>query len=291
MRPPTPRTRSGTLLKVDRSGTSADEVFCYDAYARLVCAKMATTTTCANTTSPITLTLDALDRTVNRTFGSSSTNDYCRGLTQDPVKTVGGTTTSLYAMGLDAPMAQKSKVLQCVRNQRRSEEWRLRLLSERMRNVRMVAIVGLLALSGCDTNPAGLTVGMEGSGGAIAVVHRSCPGEMVVSVEVVDAHDKNPGAGDTVLWRISSSGAPLPTLTRVGGSPPGFTTDVSLTLQLRGSSTLSLLLNTRAKPEKSPFTIFMEFSPGELKTGQILTDEGTYLSPEALASRAAKACP
>jgi RHS repeat-associated protein len=97
----------GDLLKVDRSGTSADEVFGYDAYARLVCAKMATTTTCANTTSPITLTLDAMDRTVNRTFGSSSTNDFYRGLSQDPVKTVAGTTTSLYEMGLDAPMAQK----------------------------------------------------------------------------------------------------------------------------------------------------------------------------------------
>jgi hypothetical protein len=54
---------------------------------------------------------------------------------------------------------------------------------------------------------------------------------------------------------------------------------------------LSLLLETRANPESEPFTIAMGFSPGQLKTDEVLTDEGTYLSRDAFDERAKQACP
>ncbi len=97
----------GDLLKVDKSGTFGDETYGYDAYARLVCAKMATTTTCANTASPVTWSLDTLDRAVTRTALSGTTTYFYRGMSQDPVKTVAGSTTTTYAMGLANPVAQK----------------------------------------------------------------------------------------------------------------------------------------------------------------------------------------
>ena len=98
----------GDLLKVDKTGTANDATYGFDAYARLVCAKMATTATCSGTTTPVTWALDAMDRTVSRTSSVATTNYTYRGLTHDPIKIVAGSTTTTYALGLSNSVAQKS---------------------------------------------------------------------------------------------------------------------------------------------------------------------------------------
>jgi hypothetical protein len=156
----------------------------------------------------------------------------------------------------------------------------------------LVALMVCLVTIGCDPNPAGLTVGMEEIEGSAAVIHYSCGGELVVSVEIVDAHGENPGGNDdSMLWRISSPGVATPHSITVGEAPSGFVTDVPLRAPLRGAADLSLLLSTKAEPDKTPFTIAMGFSPDQLTPAQILTDEGKLIAREDFDARAAQACP
>jgi hypothetical protein len=156
----------------------------------------------------------------------------------------------------------------------------------------LLALAAAVGLFSCDTNPAGLTLCIEGSAQNQNVIHYSCPGEMVLSVEVLDAHGDNPGgATDSVLWLISTKdGHVLPESTPVGHAPNGFDTDVPLSGPLPGDSALSLVIVTRAKPDSDSFSITMGFKPDDLKDREVMTDQGAFLSPDSFDSRAKQAC-
>ena len=97
----------GDLTKVTSPTAGASFTYSYDAFARLVCAKNAAVPSCPTSASPVTWSLDGLDRATSRTDSAGATSYVYRGMSQDAVKITAGTQVSTFAMGLSDAIAQK----------------------------------------------------------------------------------------------------------------------------------------------------------------------------------------
>jgi RHS repeat-associated protein len=86
----------GSLTKADSTVASNDWAYTYDHLSRLTCAKQATG--CSSGTTRVQFTLDAFDRTYQRTYSGAVTDHWYRGISEQPVKSqVGAGTPTLYA--------------------------------------------------------------------------------------------------------------------------------------------------------------------------------------------------
>jgi RHS repeat-associated protein len=97
----------GDLTGIDSSIAANDWTYAYDPYARLTCAVQGTS--CASGSSRVLFTLDALDRALTRTKGSTTTSFTYQGIAESVAKTVNGSTTTTYAYsGGGAPLAEST---------------------------------------------------------------------------------------------------------------------------------------------------------------------------------------
>jgi RHS repeat-associated protein len=97
----------GNLTGIDSSIGTNDWTYAYDPYARLTCAVQGSS--CASGSSRVLYTMDALDRALTRTKGSSVTSLTYRGIAESLVKKVEGTTTTTYASTAGgAPLAEQT---------------------------------------------------------------------------------------------------------------------------------------------------------------------------------------
>jgi RHS repeat-associated protein len=98
---------AGNLTQIDRTGTSSDWTYGFDAFNRMTCARQGTD--CTTASGKITFAPDALDRAYTRTKGSAVTTYTYQGAGETPAKTVTGSTTVTYANATDgSPIAQKT---------------------------------------------------------------------------------------------------------------------------------------------------------------------------------------
>jgi len=98
----------GSLTKADSTVAANDWAWTYDAFSRLTCAKQATT--CTSGTTRVLTTLDAFDRTYQRTYNGAVTDYTYQGVGELPVKTqVGAGTPTTYALTPGGqPLAEKT---------------------------------------------------------------------------------------------------------------------------------------------------------------------------------------
>jgi RHS repeat-associated protein len=82
----------GDLTLTDSSIATNDWAQTYDAYGRLTCSKQATS--CSSGTTRVLLTLDALDRALNRSYNGTTTAYTYSGLSEQVAKAVGSATTT-----------------------------------------------------------------------------------------------------------------------------------------------------------------------------------------------------
>jgi RHS repeat-associated protein len=98
---------AGNLVQIDRTGTANDWTYGFDAFNRMTCARQGTD--CTTASGKITFALDAFDRADARTKDSVTTAYTYRGISETPVKTVTGATTTTYASSAGGdPVAQKT---------------------------------------------------------------------------------------------------------------------------------------------------------------------------------------
>jgi YD repeat-containing protein len=96
----------GGLTKVDSSISANDWAYTYDAYGRMSCAKQATGCSSGTRTLPV---YDALDRTVSSTYGSTTTTNAFRGITETlSRRAVGSAVTTYVASASGTPLAEKA---------------------------------------------------------------------------------------------------------------------------------------------------------------------------------------
>jgi RHS repeat-associated protein len=97
----------GNLTGIDSSIAANDWTSTFDPYSRLTCAVQGTS--CASGSSRVLFTMDALDRALTRTKGSSVTSLTYSGIAESLAKKVVGSTTTTYAStGTGAPLAEKT---------------------------------------------------------------------------------------------------------------------------------------------------------------------------------------
>jgi RHS repeat-associated protein len=97
----------GNLTGADSSIAANDWTYAYDPYSRLTCAVQGTS--CASGSTRVLFAMDAIDRALTRTKGSSLTSLTYQGIAESVVKKVEGSTTTTYAnTGGGAPLAEKT---------------------------------------------------------------------------------------------------------------------------------------------------------------------------------------
>jgi YD repeat-containing protein len=92
----------GNLTSIDRTGGSNDWFFTYSSWSALT--KAARTPS----GSDVVFVLDALDRVLSRTLGSTTATYTYQGLGETPAKAQVGNTTTTYVSTPGGPLAQKS---------------------------------------------------------------------------------------------------------------------------------------------------------------------------------------
>ena len=97
----------GNLTKIDSSIAANDTTYTYDAYSRLKCARLASTT-CPTGGTSVEFAYDAFDRAFSRAYNSQTTSYTYQGVGEVVAKAVVGSTTTTYAhTEAGAPLAEK----------------------------------------------------------------------------------------------------------------------------------------------------------------------------------------
>jgi YD repeat-containing protein len=97
----------GNLTGIDSSIAANDWTSTFDPYSRLTCAVQGST--CASGSTRVLFTMDALDRALTRTKGSSVTSLTYQGIAESLAKKVVGSTTTTYvSTGVGAALGEKT---------------------------------------------------------------------------------------------------------------------------------------------------------------------------------------
>jgi RHS repeat-associated protein len=97
----------GDLTGIDSSVAANDWTYAYDPYSRLTCAVQGSS--CASGSTRVLFAMDAIDRALTRTKGSSVTSLTYQGIAESLAKKVVGSTTTTYAnTGAGAPLAEQT---------------------------------------------------------------------------------------------------------------------------------------------------------------------------------------
>jgi RHS repeat-associated protein len=97
----------GNLVQVDSTVAANDWTYTFDAFSRLTCAVQGSS--CASGSTRVLFTMDAIDRALTRTKGSSVTSLTYQGIAESLVKKVVGATTTTYSYtGGGTPLAEKT---------------------------------------------------------------------------------------------------------------------------------------------------------------------------------------
>jgi RHS repeat-associated protein len=97
----------GNLTGIDSSVAANDWTYAYDPYSRLTCAVQGSD--CSSGSTRVLFGLDAIDRAITRTKGSSVTSLTYRGISEALAATMNGSVTTLYASNISVqPLAEKT---------------------------------------------------------------------------------------------------------------------------------------------------------------------------------------
>jgi hypothetical protein len=152
--------------------------------------------------------------------------------------------------------------------------------------VLVAGVVTAIALGACSPPSGNHTIGakLAPDGRGIQVVFVPCPGQKVISVELVVTNDAVIGDDkDPILWRIEAPGGVAAEKFVVGQTPSGFTSTVPLRAEPPAGQPLGILLDTSLGQTAVGFTV------QQLRPDTVFTD-GRSLSPEAFRRQAGGQC-
>ena len=158
--------------------------------------------------------------------------------------------------------------------------------AKRGTGVLLAGVVTAIALGACSPSSGNHTIGakLAPDGRGIQVVFVPCPGQKVISVELVATNDAVIGDDkDPVLWRIEAPGGVAAEKFVVGQTPSGFTSPVPLRAEPPAGQPLGILLDTSLGQTAVGFTV------RQLRPDAVFTD-GQSLSPEAFRQQAGGQC-
>jgi hypothetical protein len=150
-----------------------------------------------------------------------------------------------------------------------------------------VVVATVVALSACTPASGNRTIGakLTPDGRGIQVVFVPCPGQKVISVELVVTKDAVIGDDkDPVMWRIEAAprGVEAEKFV-VGQTPSGFSSSFPLRAEPPAGESLGILLDTSLGQTAVGFTL------QHLRPDAVFTD-GHSLSPKAFRQRAEGQC-
>jgi hypothetical protein len=152
--------------------------------------------------------------------------------------------------------------------------------------VLLAGVVTAIALGACSPPSGNHTIGakLAPDGRGIQVVFVPCPGQKVISVELVVTKDAVIGdERDPVLWRIEAPGGVAAGKFVVGQTPSGFTSTVPLRAEPPAGEPLGILLDSSLGQTAVGFTV------QQLRPDTVFTD-GQSLSPQAFRQQAGGQC-
>jgi hypothetical protein len=154
---------------------------------------------------------------------------------------------------------------------------------------RGVATLSLLvfsvALAGCDPGPPTGKVGALLEDPSIHILTALCPGERIVDMTAYLLEGNLIDDDDTVIWKVEGTPGTTATDVVLGEVPDGLEERKALVEPLPGNRELIVLVDTSSFRLITP-----PFTMGELRSDQVLTDEG-YVEVSQFRAQRPSRCP